>query len=117
MSDTPCCAHSRVVLKHNEYPGGTRSDYWECDSGCGKRFWPDTFDPTIRNHRNWIAGHALHFVSNVGQPFDQVANMAYSLADAMILESQKDRSKPNPDWIPADSSHGGECGHYSKSPK
>jgi len=35
-----CCAHCRVVLKHTDNPDGTRSDYWECDCGCGQRFEP-----------------------------------------------------------------------------
>lgn len=42
MNDTQaCCAHCKVVLKHKDYPDGTRSDYWECADGCGKMFWPD----------------------------------------------------------------------------
>lgn len=38
MENQACCAHSKVVLKHKEYPDGSRSDYWECDSNCGARF-------------------------------------------------------------------------------
>ena len=40
MSEGTCCAHARVVLKHTDHPNGTRSDYWECDYGCGQRFFP-----------------------------------------------------------------------------
>lgn len=36
-----CCAHCKIVLKHKDYPNGTRSDYWECADGCGTMFWPD----------------------------------------------------------------------------
>ena len=35
-----CCAHCRVVLKHIDHKDGTRSDYWECESGCGCKFQP-----------------------------------------------------------------------------
>lgn len=35
-----CCAHCKVELKHIDYPNGTRSDYWECAYGCGKKFVP-----------------------------------------------------------------------------
>lgn len=38
-----CCAHCKVELKHIDYPGGTRSDYWECSSGCGMKFLPVPF--------------------------------------------------------------------------
>lgn len=38
--DQVACAHSRVVLKHTDNPDGTRSDYWECESGCGCKFVP-----------------------------------------------------------------------------
>lgn len=34
----PRCAHCKVVLKHTDYPDGTRSDYWECADGCGTKF-------------------------------------------------------------------------------
>lgn len=41
MSDSQaCCAHSRVVSKHTDNANGTRSDYWECDYGCGQKFHP-----------------------------------------------------------------------------
>src|SRR5882762_7709723 len=35
-----CCAHCNVVLKHKDYPDGTRNDYWECVDNCGMAFWP-----------------------------------------------------------------------------
>lgn len=37
-----CCAHSRIILKRMDHLDGTRSDYWECDSGCGCKFYPET---------------------------------------------------------------------------
>lgn len=40
MDNQTACAHCKVVLKHNDHPDGTRSDYWECVDGCGTRFWP-----------------------------------------------------------------------------
>ena len=40
MNNQCACAHCKVVLKHSDYPDGTRSDYWECDYGCGQRFEP-----------------------------------------------------------------------------
>lgn len=38
--DQAMCAHCKVILKHNDYPDGTRSDYWECAYECGQRFAP-----------------------------------------------------------------------------
>jgi hypothetical protein len=41
MSDLQaCCAHNRVVSKHIDHADGSRSEYWECDYGCGQRFQP-----------------------------------------------------------------------------
>lgn len=87
----PACAHVKVVLKHHDYPGGTRSDYWECADGCGKRFWPDTFDPTIRNLRAHLAGQALNgMLANPelggmnGPSADSLAPWSVQYADALI---------------------------------
>jgi hypothetical protein len=42
MNEQTACAHCKVILKHIDHEDGTRSDYWECDSGCGRKFVPDT---------------------------------------------------------------------------
>lgn len=110
MSDTQtACSHSRVVLKHNDYPDGTRSDYWECDSGCGKRFYPDTFNSAQHNRRVWLAGKALSGVlsnpdfiirvlnydnpvrpsDNSQKLFDEAAALAVRAADATLKELNK----------------------------
>lgn len=52
LDNNAACSHSRVILKHVTHPQGTVSDYWECDSGCGKRFVPTaatapTDDPVL----------------------------------------------------------------------
>lgn len=48
MDQQACCAHSRVILKHNEHDDGTRSDFWECADGCGTKFWPERMTNEIR---------------------------------------------------------------------
>jgi hypothetical protein len=48
---------------------------------------------------------------------ETLIEQSIKLADKLIIALREDRSKPNPDWVPADSSHGGECGHFVKSPK
>lgn len=102
MSDNQaCCAHSRVVLKHTDYPDGTRSDYWECDSGCGQRFHADYFNSTIHNLRDWFAGMAMQGMLAANAKMHEavtdknvdavIAREAYLSADAMIAE----KNKPN----------------------
>lgn len=92
------CAHSKVVLKHTDCPGGTRSDYWECDSGCGTRFYPET-TYAVREVRDKFAGMALMgMLCANAQTHDAVtdknvdaviAREAYMSADAMIQERNK----------------------------
>ena len=55
-----CCAHCRVVLKHIDNPDGTRSDYWECDYGCGQRFTP------ILNQKPFVPKPNPHIVVGEG---------------------------------------------------
>ena len=87
-----CCAHCKVELKHNEYPGGRRSDYWEC-SDCGKRFYPEVVDMNIRNLRDFFAGMALQGLlacpETAMNPDPTIAQIAYSQATAMIAERNK----------------------------
>lgn len=43
MSDSQtACAHCKIESKHTDNPNGTRTDYWECCSGCGCRFIPES---------------------------------------------------------------------------
>lgn len=94
MNTQACCAHSRVVLKHNEHPGGTRSDYWECESGCGARFYPETFDSAMCNRRDWFAGMAMMGMLAANAKMHEevtdknvdyvIAREAYRSADAML---------------------------------
>ena len=94
--NTAQCAHVKVILKHNDYPDGTRSDYWECDSGCGCRFYPEYFDQNIANRRDWFAGMALQgIIGFEGEPigFNAVALECYKYADAMLLEREKGQTK------------------------
>lgn len=95
MNDSQtCCSHSRVVLKHTDYPGGTRSDYWECDSGCGTRFYPETVY-AVREIRDKFASMAMMGMLCANSPSkfdtgkdidDVIALEAYRSADAMILQ-------------------------------
>lgn len=107
MNET-ACAHSRVVLRHCDYPDGTRSDYWECAAGCGKQFWPEHTDMNIRNLRDFFAAKAVYGImcapwlmegdgfkeecKNRGRKsaFDAIAYLAYEVADAMLAERLKD---------------------------
>lgn len=99
-----CCAHSKVLLKHYDYPDGTRSDYWECDSGCGTRFWPDNTDMERIKLRAWFAGMALRaIVDSWDKPIPDeelsngvrlptaplVAQVCCEFADALISELNK----------------------------
>ena len=98
MSTKTACAHCKVVLNHNDYPDGTRSDYWECPD-CGCRFWPETVDLTIRNLRDWFAGMALQgLLSNpalcdtftaTGGNYAWFIERATGLADAMLAERER----------------------------
>jgi len=84
-----CCAHSRVVLKHHDYPGGSRSYYWECDSGCGQIFVPESSDQAGRRLRDWYAGLALQAYSLPDLTPDYVAERCFAIADAFIAERNK----------------------------
>lgn len=63
FDDQTACAHSKVSLRHIDYPNGTRSDYWECDSGCGAKFNPlpnsltDNKTNLLRGARCYLIGH------------------------------------------------------------
>lgn len=111
MNDA-CCAHSRVMLRHHDYPDGTRADYWECSSGCGAKFVLESTDQAGRRLRDWFAGMALQaltasvtqnqqFATYIGKlqkaqkdetPELTVAKAAYDHADAML----KQRAYPAP---------------------
>lgn len=101
-----CCAHSKVELKHHEYPDGTRSDYWECAEGCGKQFFPEHVDLNTRNLRDYFAGQALQGqIASFSNPevikawrdlwptlddaFAHCASSAYRFADAMLAARNK----------------------------
>lgn len=93
-----CCAHCEVALKHHDHPDGTRSDYWECDSGCGTRFYPEGIY-SVRKLRDEFAGMALmgmlcanaqqHEAVNDLNVDAVIAREAYRSADAMIIERVK----------------------------
>lgn len=94
METKACCTHLRVALKHEDYPGGFRSDYLECESGCGMKFYPEHVDQQIRNLRDWFAGMALQgmlsadYSDAISNPF-KAAHWAYQNADAMLAERAK----------------------------
>lgn len=73
MNDTQaCCAHCKVVLKHKDYPDGTRSDYWECADGCGTMFWPSTVSEQLKT----IAEHNQNkYLHAVGIYEDEIARL------------------------------------------
>lgn len=99
MNDA-CCSHSKVVLKHIEYPGGSRSDYWECESGCGATFYPAFTDQAGIRLRDWLAGMALQGLLASPRTLNgknklsenDLAGASYGMADAMLQE----RMKPKP---------------------
>lgn len=88
MIDTQtACAHCNVVLKHRDYPGGARSDYWECSDGCGAMFLPANTDQCGRRLRDWFAGMALQGLlvkTENGAVASIVVDEAYRFADLMI---------------------------------
>lgn len=87
-----CCAHSRVVSKHEDFPDGHRSEYWECDYGCGMRFYPAQTDQAGIRLRDWFAGMALQglLVNAPNGASDRLCcEEAFKFADSMLAERSK----------------------------
>jgi len=99
MNTQACCAHCRVVLKHCDYPNGHRSDYWECESGCGAIFFPENSDQAGRRLRDWFAGLAMQGMLAANAKMHEevtdknvdavIAREAFLSADAMIAQRNK----------------------------
>ena len=95
------CAHSRVVLRHRDYPDGSRSDWWECESGCCQRFHPEINRQELRDGfamaalTGILAADAKTAPEVTDKNVDYViAREAYASADAMLIERDIQRPPP-----------------------
>jgi hypothetical protein len=105
LDEQACCAHTKVVLMHDKYPGGGRPDYWICGSGCGLRFHPSDVDQrrqrlldefAMASLSGWLAsfGSDALFPSDTPTGKPAVAEECYKLAEALLTEREKRKANP-----------------------
>lgn len=111
--DQACCAHTKVELLYNDYPDGSRSDYWKCKD-CETRFYPehiDHIDPafpvstidgftvhglsklelaTIHANISWDAAHERLALSKGDEPFPllSVEEISAYRAKMMVIQAK-----------------------------
>ena len=85
----PQCSHSKVVKITLDHPGGFNSEHWECPD-CQTLFYPESYDQHRKVLRDKFAAKALQINDASGFDFETRAQWAYKMADAMLLERNKE---------------------------